>query len=292
MEFDDIFKDEISKYAEVINHLPSDEVTPVSTEEICSAIKVCKRNKSPGDDGINYEHVLFGGQLLCYTLGKLYTRMLQCAYIPDGMKTGVIVTLHKGGRKCKTNPDNYRAITLTSALLKLFERVICNRIEVSEKLNISRLQGGFQKQMGCAMTSFMLKECIYYAREMSSKLYVGFLDVKKAFDRVWHDGLFVKLHELGIDQYIVKTLMNMYSGMSSYVLHGGFRSQTFLVHQGTRQGGVSSPLCYIMYINELLNLLVSSGYGATIHQLSCCCPTVADDMVLVSYTKIRAFKHD
>ncbi len=109
---------------------------------------MCKKNKAPGDDRINYEHVMYGGDQLCYTLCKLYTSMLQYSYIPDGMKTGVIVTLHKGGRKCKTDPDNYRAITLTSSLLKLFERIICRRIEKSGVLNISHMQGGFQRQMG------------------------------------------------------------------------------------------------------------------------------------------------
>ncbi len=66
-----------------------------------------------------------------------------------------------------------------------FERIICNRIENSDILNISKLQWGFQKRMGCMMTSFMLKEAVYYARERKSKLYVCFLDVRKAFDRVW-----------------------------------------------------------------------------------------------------------
>ncbi len=112
-----------------------------------------------------------------------------------------------------------------------------------------------------------------------------FLDVRKAFDRVWHDGLFVKLNRLSIDNYIVKSVISMYSEMTSYVLHEGCRSKPFLISQGTRQGGVSSPMCYLAYINDLLTTLESSGCGTVIHQLSCCCPTVADDMVLASYTK-------
>ncbi len=84
---------------------------------------------------------------------------------------------------------------------------------------------------------------------------------------------------------ILKVLMNMYNGMTSYVLHEGFRSDPFPVMQGTRQGGVSSPLCYLVYVNQLLCELESSGEGSVIHQVSCSCPTVADDMVLVSFTK-------
>ena len=89
--------------------------------------------------------------------------------------------LFKGENKRKANLDNYRAITLPSCLLKLLERILLTRIHP--------LQGGFQKCLGSLMTYFMLREAIYFAKENSSKLYVCFLDVKKAFDRVWHDGI-------------------------------------------------------------------------------------------------------
>ena len=58
--------------------------------------------------------------------------------------------------------------------------------------------------MGCNMTSFLLQESVYYAKENNSKLYVCFLGVKQAFDDVWHDSLFLKLGELCIDLYICK----------------------------------------------------------------------------------------
>ena len=46
------------------------------------------------------------------------------------------------------------------------------------------------------MTSYLVQESVNYAKENNSKLYVCFLDAKQAFDHVWHDGLFFKLHEL------------------------------------------------------------------------------------------------
>ena len=55
--------------------------------------------------------------------------------------------------------------------------------------------------MGYNMTSFLLQESVHYAKEKNIKLYVCFLDVIQAFDNVWHDGLFLKLDELGIDLY-------------------------------------------------------------------------------------------
>ena len=76
--------------------------------------------------------------------------------------------------------------------------------------------------------------------ENNSKLYVCFLDAKQAFDYVWHAGLFLKLHELGIDLYLWKTIVNLYENLTNYVKFRGFKSPEFEIFQGTRQGGVTS----------------------------------------------------
>ena len=76
--------------------------------------------------------------------------------------------------------------------------------------------------MGCTMTSFVLQESISYAKENHSKIYVCFLDAQQAFDYVWHDGLFLKLHELGIELYLWKSLVSLYEDLTSYVKFHGF----------------------------------------------------------------------
>ena len=71
------------------------------------------------------------------------------------------------------------------------------RIELFDAIEppIHPLQGGFKKQQGCLMTSFLVKEAIQFAKEKGSEVYACFLDVRKAFDQVWHDGLFYKLYK-------------------------------------------------------------------------------------------------
>ena len=75
--------------------------------------------------------------------------MLKHSYAPDDIKRGVIITLFKGGSKRKDNPDNYRAITLSSVILKNFERILLTRIQLFDDLRppIHPLQGGFQKKI-------------------------------------------------------------------------------------------------------------------------------------------------
>ena len=69
--------------------------------------------------------------------------MLKYSYIPKDMKKGIIVTLFKCGRKKKDEPSSYRAITLSSAILKLYERLLLSRIYKESDIRLSPLQGGF-----------------------------------------------------------------------------------------------------------------------------------------------------
>ncbi|KAH3869754.1 hypothetical protein DPMN_032924 [Dreissena polymorpha] len=77
------------------------------------------------------------------------------------MKEGDIIMLHKGGRKRRDEPSNYRA----SILLKVYEMVLIDRCKGNKMTSIRRLQGGFQDGLGCILTSLSLRECLNYSRE-------------------------------------------------------------------------------------------------------------------------------
>ena len=96
----------------------------LSILEIRKAVRLLKTKKACGNDNVYNEHLIHGGNELYCQISLLFTDMFTCRYIPDLLKQGVIITLHKGGRKSKKDPNNYRAITLSSAILKLFERVL------------------------------------------------------------------------------------------------------------------------------------------------------------------------
>ena len=193
----------------------------------------------------------------------------------------------KGGNRRKDNPDNYRAITLSSVLLKLLERILLTRIELFDDISppIHSVQGGFKKQQGCLITSFIVKEAIQYAKEKNSKVYACFLDVKKAFDQVWHDGLFYKLYKCGVNKTVLKTIINLYTDMTSCVKTQSHKSEWFPVLQGTRQGGVISPFLYLVYDNDLMWELDASEMGLFVHNINCGSLAVADDKLALSLSK-------
>ncbi|MEW8150680.1 MAG: reverse transcriptase family protein [Candidatus Thiodiazotropha endolucinida] len=234
-----------------------------------------------------YEHLVYGGPFLYDVLSRFFNAVIRLSYAPKAMKRGVIVTLFKGGNKRRDNPDNYRAITLSSVVLKLLERLLLTRIELFDSIRppLHPLQGGFRKQMGCMMTSFLVRESLCFAKENGSKVYACYLDIRKAFDQVWHDGLFYKLANCGIDKAILKILLNLYTDMESCVRTQAQKSEWFPVLQGTRQGGVISPFLFLIYTNELLWELDRSGYGICVSNMRCGSPAVADDMLLLSLSK-------
>lgn len=106
----------------------------ISVEEVGSALNLMLCNKAGGDDGLKYEHLIYGGPFLHEILSKFFNAIVRFSYAPKAMKRGVIITIFKGGNKRKDNPDNYRAITLSSVLVKVLERILLTRIELFDHI--------------------------------------------------------------------------------------------------------------------------------------------------------------
>ena len=257
---------------------------PVLYRDVNTELKQLKKGKSCGPDSVYNEHLLYGGESFHVLLATLFSLMLKWSYVPAEMKRGNIITLYKGGRKRKDDPASYRAITLCSSLLKLYERILLSRINVESAIKFSPLQGGFQKGFSCTMSSFLLRECAYYAKQSNSKLFICFLDVKTAFDKVWHNGLFYKLHDMGLNALLWKAIVSLYENMESCLVYNGYKSERFCIEVGTRQGGVTSPFLYLCFIDKLLQDLDNIFKSFSIGNIHVPAIASADDMALLALT--------
>ena len=129
----------------------------------------------------------------------------------------------------------------------------------------------------------MINEAISYFVERGSKVFACFLDVHKAFDTVWIDGLFFKLFtELGIQGKMFSIVKALYSKTQCFVYFNGSASDKFEVLQGTGQGRILSAFMYKIYINELIKTISDCEYSLSIGPLKLGSPTFADDMTLLS----------
>ena len=127
---------------------------------------------------------------------------------------GIIFTVLKRVITTKKDSNSCRAITLSSSVFKLFESVLMVHINGTRPLPMHSLQEGFQRGIGCMMSSLALNECIQFARELDRNLYACFLDCKQAFDRVWHDGLFYKLSHY-LKAPVLSCILGMYTDVCS-----------------------------------------------------------------------------
>ena len=119
--------------------------------------------------------------------------ILRHGYVPQYSGKGIVVPLIKDKNGDLSNPDNYRAITISPTISKVFE--LCLLDKYIDLLDSHDLQLGFKKNKGCAMAIFGVQHVINYFCANGSTVYVASLDASKAFDHVNHDTLIRKLHE-------------------------------------------------------------------------------------------------
>ena len=113
----------------------------------------------------------------------------------------MMLPLFKGKGLKAYDKDNYKGIAMFPVFTKIFEMILLKRLEdfAMSKSYFSPLQFGFKKSVGCLEASFVTSESVNKKLERSNKVFSCFLDVKKAFDTVWLDGLFFTLlTDLGV----------------------------------------------------------------------------------------------
>ena len=146
------------------------------------------------------------------------------AYVPTVLKPGIILTLYIQVETV------IRIIIQPLPFLRLcwnyMKRVLFRGLHVSIDKPLHSFQGDFQSNMGRWMTSFVLKESIQYFRKANIK---PVLNARQAFNRVWHDGFFYKLRELGVQLKLLKSVIFMRSNMNSCVVYIGHFSDCFPV---------------------------------------------------------------
>ena len=113
-------------------------------------------------------------------------------------------------------------------------------------------------------------------------MYLAFLDCSKAFDRISHWGLFVKLIKRQVPLCFLLSVLYLYLNMSCTVKWKTSLSKVFDVPTGTKQGGILSPSFFAMYMHDLIEKLKVSGYGTYVIQMCIACIFFADDIVLLS----------
>ena len=163
----------------------------VDAQTLIKLVKFLKRGKAPGPDTIHNEVLRLGTTTsLFHHLARLFTSSIQLGYIPTPWKLATLRMLLKPDKPVNLT-TSYRPISLISSIMKLFERVIEQRLRSHfEDIGfINKHQSGFRRAKSTDDHLFRLSQSIMESFNRGEHVVATFLDVEKAFDNVWHNGL-------------------------------------------------------------------------------------------------------
>lgn len=130
--------------------------------------------------------------LIFYTC-NIFNAILTSGYVPYSFRCGLIIPIPKGKNKNYSFHNNYRKITILSNVSNVLEKLIIGRLNRQENPpQLNSLQGGSRLGHSCLLSGFIFQEATASVRGNKRKVYTAFLDVRKAFDTVWHHALMIK----------------------------------------------------------------------------------------------------
>lgn len=250
-----------------------------SVDSVENAICELKRGKAAGRDGLTAEYLHASHPILISILVQLFDLMLIFQYVPDAFGLGLSVPLPKSLSGHSDCLDDYRCITVSPVLSKVFEKCLLEKLQ--KYLDTSHLQVGFKKKLSCSHAIFTLSTTIEHFVTNLSTVNICTIDLSKAFDRVNHYCLFTKLIKRGVPLNFVNLLQCWYSKVFIYVRWVNTLSRAVSLLTGVRQGGILSPILFLVYVDDLLLALEKSKLGCVIKGFFVGALMYADDIVLL-----------
>ncbi|NRB81925.1 MAG: reverse transcriptase family protein [Saccharospirillaceae bacterium] len=252
---------------------------PISLNEVKSIISSLKSGKASSIDMICNEILKSLNKCNLVLLTKLFNTCLEVGSYP--WNVNVITPLHKKG--CKDDPDNYRAIAVSSVIGKLFSTILLNRLIEFRNVNCPDPpnQLGFTKNAQTYDHILTMQTIASKYKKLKKNVHAVFVDFRKAFDSVCRQALFYKLAQNGITGKFYDVLRDMYSNSYAHIKLSGYLSNAFNTRKGTEQGHPLSPDLFKVFLSDLSPLLEYTN-----------CPTLtnrlishllwADDLILLS----------
>lgn len=229
---------------------PEENIQAPSKSEVEMAIKQLKNNKASGEDQLTAELWKYAGENAVASLHKNIQKIWKEEKLPTRWTTAIICPIHKKGSK--TDPGNYRGISLLDCTYKILSKIIYNRVRDQLEKELGEYQAGFRPGRSCPEQILNLKLIIDYYKSRNKQLVISFIDFQKAYDSIHRESLKKILKNLGLHPKLIKMIGLTLENTTSKVKFRGAISDAFEIKTGLRQGDGLSPILFNCALEYLM----------------------------------------
>ena len=215
---------------------------------IAKAVKKMRNGKAAGPSGIVAEMLKSSGADGNQITSDLANAIIREEKVPVDWEESFMINCPKS-KGDALQRGNYRGLKLLEQMMKVIERIA--DVNIRLQVDINDMQFGFMPGRGTTDAIFILRQMQEKYIGADKRLYMAFVDLEKAFDRVPRKVLWWAMRKLGVDEWLVKLVQAMYTNARCRVRVGDSYSDDFSVKVGVHQGSVLSPLLFIIVLEAL-----------------------------------------